>query len=295
MDPVCCFDVGGTAIKTGVIDSQGRLLFQESIPTPQNLGAEGIVTAICKEVEKIRNLENFSAISVSTAGIVEPKEGKILYANERIPHYTGCQLSDTITQRTALPCYVENDVKAAALGEMWKGSGQNLDHFLCLTIGTGIGLAIVTEGKIYRGNSQLACYGGEMLMGTDKYENFASTFSLLALYQKECGKHYSGKEFFLHLSQEQPLAKKLFTEYIGHLVTGILNFVYLFDPGTVLLGGGISEKNETLLCSVREEFYKRAIPIFAENTKINLTSLGNLAGLYGAAAIYYEKENDDFV
>lgn len=294
MEQICCFDIGGTSIKSGVVDETGNIICLNETPTPQKMGAIAIVEALVVEVEKIKRHQQISKIAVSTAGIVDPLNGKILYANERIPNYTGCELSKEILQRTSLPCRVENDVKSAALGEMWKGAGNNLQQFLCITIGTGIGVALVAGGEIFRGNSQLACFGGEMLMGQDKFENYASTFSLLSRYEQERQQVCTGKEFFEHLRNKEAKAVALYTDYIHHLVSGILNFVYLFDPGTVLIGGGISQNNQLLLESIRENFYQRAIPIFAEHTKINLASLGNLAGLYGAASLFLNANTEKF-
>ena len=148
---VLCFDIGGTSIKYGAAhDPGGEIVFSSRWETPtdaKTLGGAGVERKLLDLIGGLVGKYNPSGIAVSTAGMVDHRTGVILYANENIPGYTGRNLKTAVEQAFRLPCAVENDVNCAALGEAAYGAGRGADSVLCLTVGTGIGGAVVQIGR----------------------------------------------------------------------------------------------------------------------------------------------------
>lgn len=288
MKKYCCFDVGGTYIKYGIVDENGELLFKELTQTPKENTEISIPSTLCDIASSLQDRYAFESIGVSTAGIVDIQNGSIIYANNNIPGYTGTEISKQIYSQLGLNCKVENDVNAAAIGELWKGEAIHLDDFICITIGTGIGTAIVINKKIYRGHNQLACYGGEMIINKSSYESQASTTALIDRYKKANGKEkvkIDGEYIFAKIKEGDKIALEIYSEYVNDLVIGLLNLVYIFDPGTIIIGGGISAEKDILINSIKDVYKNKGLPMFVERNQIRMAKLGNDAALYGMAHI----------
>ena len=135
-----CIDIGGTAVKYGLADEQGAFIAKGQTATEvQTKGALQIIRKVADIVSGYRKYHDIGGVAVSTAGIVHPKTGEILYAPDHFPGYTGIKLRDMVTEACHLPCTVENDVNAAGMGEYWLGDGRGASSLFCLTVGTGIG------------------------------------------------------------------------------------------------------------------------------------------------------------
>src|SRR4030095_978286 len=140
-------DIGGTDIKYGVFGPDAELLFHDSVETPKGQAhiripeeTVGIVTRLLAKYKNVRG------VGISTAGVVDPVSGEIVFAGGTIPEYKGTNLKKRIEAQFGLPAIVANDVNAAACGEKWKGAARDSDHFFCITLGTGIGGALFCDG-----------------------------------------------------------------------------------------------------------------------------------------------------
>ncbi|NCB00110.1 MAG: ROK family protein, partial [Clostridia bacterium] len=148
-------DIGGTAIKSALYMPSGQLADVRETASDGREGAKALLSRLHDLIESYA-AQGFGRIGVSTAGQVDCVAGRIIFANDNIPGYTGTPLAELLTRDWQVPVDVENDVNAAALGEAYFGSARGTPDFLCLTYGTGIGGAIVINGQIYRGLSGLA-------------------------------------------------------------------------------------------------------------------------------------------
>ena len=154
-----CFDIGGTSVKFGVAGENGALLQKNEIPNViTQKGVDGLVESLASVTEQCQKEYSLRGIAVSTAGVVDPEKGLILYAPKYFPGYPGTALGERLEKRCDLPCTVENDVNAAALGEYWLGAGQGAKSLFCITVGTGIGGCALLDGRVIHG---AACFGGE--------------------------------------------------------------------------------------------------------------------------------------
>ncbi|SCY78647.1 ROK family protein [Alkaliphilus peptidifermentans] len=298
MNKIICFDVGGTFIKYAIIDEAGTIHFKSKNPTPKSNCNETIPILMESLVREMSCHFHINGIGISTAGNVDPVKGEIIFASENIPGYTGAQLSKVLFDKLKLPCKVENDVNAAALGESWMGAGKHTSNFVCLTLGTGIGGAIIAEGKLIKGIKNGSGEIGHMVIvengvpcgcgGSGCYERYASTSALVDAYEKAAGIEtgsLDGKIVFNKVLAKDPVAINVYKTFIQHVVTGLVNLTYLLDPGLILIGGGISEAGNTFFEDLNREFSLRVMPSYKNHTHIKKAMLGNDAGLLGACKI----------
>lgn len=283
-----CFDIGGTSIKYGVFERTGegsRLLYSEETPTNAKvIHGHGIQEKVFSMIEQMRSQYELHGVGISTAGQVDVKSGKIQYANKNIPGYTGMKWSEPILERFGLPCAVENDVKAAALGEYAYGAGRNCSDLLCITVGTGIGGALIIGGKIHHGYTNSAGEIGYMLIDGDILESKASTTALLARIKKRSEQPLlDGKELFERAKRGDSICREEIEAMCDSLALGIVNCCYIINPERIILGGGIMAQSDYLRPIIERYISKYADPFLYEKIKIDFAQLGNHAGLYGAA------------
>ena len=290
------FDIGGTFIKYAIIDSTGKINFKAKIQTPSFPCRDTIPKKIIEIYEEFKNKFSIDCIGISTAGIVNVDTGVVEYAVENIPAYTGTDFIATVGKKCNAVVFVDNDVNSAAAGEMWLGSSKNLKNFLCLTIGTGIGGAIVIDNKIYRGNSFAGGEVGHFIIVPDGnrctcgksgcYERYASTSALIRMYKEEIeknglriGKDFDGEYIVDLYYKGDEIAKKVYNKFLDYIAYGIANLSHILDPGTVIIGGGISAQGKPFF----DEIKKYALESYARNTEIKQATLANDAGMIGAA------------
>ena len=186
---IMTLDVGGTAVKSGVY-CDGTLEDIREYPTEAEKGGGHVVALIETIIKEYENRHVFTGIGISTAGQVDSVKGRIIYANDNIPGYTGMEIKSIIESRFGKPAAVINDVNAAALGEARYGAGQGEEDFLCLTYGTGVGGAVFVKGKLYEGSSFSAGEAGAVVVHPEDrdpgkdifsgcYERYASVTALV--------------------------------------------------------------------------------------------------------------------
>ena len=160
MDKYICLDIGGTAIKYGLADSRGRLFNKDSLPNViAKDGVDAFLEQVLRLIGSYQKYFKIQGAAISMAGMINPRTGEVLHAAPHFPGLTGTNLVQLVARKLQLPCWVENDVNAAALGEYWLGNGRGAKSLFCITIGTGIGGAFVLDGKLWPGHS---CTAGEV-------------------------------------------------------------------------------------------------------------------------------------
>jgi glucokinase len=282
---ILAIDIGGTAIKYALVNENNSISEFSEIPSEAKLGAEVLLKKVCGIIEEFSPL--CDAVSVSTAGRVDSEKGKIIFANKNIPNYTGTELARLISERFSLPAFVENDVYCAATAEANYGSGKDCKSFICLTVGTGIGGAVILDGKLYKGENLCAGDFGEMITGSDKFENLASTTALVKKIKLVTGKEMSGREIFSEENFSNSIIKSTVDAWIDELINGIKTLMFIFDVPLFVLGGGIA--NEKYITDrIAEEIHS----IDRENFKqvqIKQAFFKNKSGIIGAAHTAREK------
>lgn len=289
------FDIGGTAIKYGVVRSDGEILFQDKTPTPKSKTNIEIPKIIRNIFYKLNKEHVFNGIGIATAGNLNLKENKVIYA-AAIKDYSGTDFNEALKDLN-VPIQIENDVNAQALAESWVGAGKDLDNFIMMSIGTGIGGAIIINKKLYRGVNDAAGEFGHMSFERHGLkcacgrigcvQSYASTPMLSRTYFERTGKNTRGHAFFEKVKKGDPVALDIYNEFVFNISTLIASTVIALDPGYVVLGGGVSEQN-ILIESLNEATKEKLLDVY-KSTKIIPASMGNKAGIVGAAFVIKEK------
>jgi glucokinase len=301
-------DIGGTKIAAGVVDEDGRVLarIRRETPTTEPLA---VIDAIAEITEELRREHHIRAIGVGAAGFVDATQSTVLFA----PHLAWRHepLRDSVARRTGLPVLVDNDANAAGWAEWRFGAAQNEADLVLITLGTGIGGAIVIDGQPYRGQFGIAGEFGHMQVvpgglscpcgNRGCWEQYASG-RVLTRRAREAAT--AGTEFGARLlvdadGEVDAIGGTLVTAHAqaGHheatewiadvgewLGVGIANLAAALDPGMFVIGGGVSDAGDLLLGPARTAFSRTLTGRgYRAEARIVQAHLGPEAGLIGAA------------
>ena len=282
-----CFDIGGTSVKFGVAGENGALLQKNEIPNViTQKGVDGLVESLASVTEQCQKEYSLRGIAVSTAGVVDPEKGLILYAPKYFPGYPGTALGERLEKRCGLPCTVENDVNAAALGEYWLGAGQGAKSLFCITVGTGIGGCALLDGRVIHG---AACFGGEAglqhITPDSTWEEMASTRALIRNVAAAKGipeTALDGRKIFALAQGGDEEAAAAIARQMDDLATGIANICYILNPERIIVGGGIAAQETYLYPLLDAALRKKLFPLVYEKLTLRFAALQNDAGMLGA-------------
>lgn len=285
---IAALDMGGTKIK-GCVFENGVVIRQGEIDSEAKRGGAHFLGQAAK---LLAGFGSFDALGVSTAGQVDPANGSIRYANDNIPNYTGTDVKGFFETEFKKPAAVVNDVYAAALGEGAQGAAAGERDYICLTYGTGIGGGVVLNGHLYYGAGASA---GVMLGGlithpeavthadpfSGTYERFASATALVAAAKARDAALTDGKAVFARL--EEPFVHAVVAQWLDEVSAGVCALIHCYNIPCVVLGGGVMEQ-PSVIKGVRARVEQRLIPGF-RGARVLGATLGNMAGLYGAASL----------
>lgn len=285
---ILTFDIGGTAIKYGICNDDFELIEKHSVPTEAKLGGQHI---IAKVIEIIESFSDIDRVAISTAGQVDSQNGIVVYSTDNIPYYTGMMVKSIVENKTGIPCFVENDVNSAAVGEAKFGAAIGCSDFICLTYGTGIGGAIFLDGKLYKGSGNSAGELGHMIThaggkqctcgGEGCYECYASAKALLTAIKRNTGEDLNGFQIFEKKNFERPEIRSEIDKWIDEIISGLINIIYIFNPPLIVLGGGILNE-DYIIELIDRKIYNKLMDNY-KNVNIVRAKLGNDAGMLGAA------------
>ena len=285
-----CFDIGGTTIKYGLAYEENgnfRLKSKDETATEaKQLGGAGIEDRILRLTKEMKTQTEVDGVAISTAGMVDTQTGAILYANENIPDYTGRNLKQLIESKLQLPCTVENDVNCAALGETVYGAARGAKSVLCVTVGTGIGGAIILDGSIWHGHSGSAGEIGYMPINGGTMEELASTSALIRRVKEACGKSWNGYQIFEEATTGNSVCIQAIEEMCEYLGKGLAAGICLFNPEALVFGGGVMEQREYLQPLMERSLQRYVKDTVLAQCRLTFAELKNSAGMAGAFAVF---------
>ncbi len=278
-------DIGGTAIKYGVVSEDAAVLSRGEMPTEAQKGGPAILEKVTGLVGRACGEEQISGICISTAGMVDPARGEVFHAAPLIPRYAGTNYKETLEGRFGIPCEVENDVNCAGLAEFISGAGQGSRSMVMLTVGTGIGGCIILGGQVLHGFGNSACEVGYMHMRGSDFQTLGAASSLtekVAAGKGEPKELWSGLRIFSEARRGDALCRRAIDEMVYVLGEGIANICYVLDPETVVLGGGIMAEEEYLRGRLETAVRMYLIDSIASHVKLSFAKHRNDAGMLGA-------------
>ena len=306
-------DIGGTSIKSGLLDENGAILFTEKCVTQKD--ADSVIGDIVTLVKRLlkESGKKVEGVGVGCPGLINSANGEVVYSNNL--HWKNVPLKQKLETALSLPVFITNDANAAALGEFFCGAGKKYNSLVLITLGTGVGAGIVMNGKLFEGNlgagvelgHEVIRVGGEKCTCGRKgcFEAYASATALIrfavsamkkdgnSLLWQLCGGDESkvdGLIIFDALKKGDKTAAKVVKKYVYYLSEGLVNVINAFHPEAVALGGGICGAGDAFLKPLKRRVNKY-IYGGTEFAPVDLVvaSLGNDAGLTGAAKLAIDR------
>ena len=297
-------DIGGTNLKAGVVDGQGQIISEASVPTgadrPQDVVLSDILGAVMTSIAGANiSVKDVRAVGMGSPGMIDTENGVVIYNNNL--GWKDFRIADKMSSALGIPARLENDADAAALGEVIAGSAKGAKSAMLITLGTGVGSGYVIDEKIFRGcefGHMVIAYGGrKCTCGRHGcFEAYCSATGLINMTKEAIAEHpmstlaeiaksegvVSGHTVFAAAEQGDSVAEHIIDEYTGYLACGLGNLVNGLQPEVISIGGGIGKQGERLLVPLREKM-KPEVYTGLPMPKIVSCTLGYKAGLIGAA------------
>ncbi|AKG03809.1 N-acetylmannosamine kinase [Salimicrobium jeotgali] len=297
---IAAFDIGGTNIKWGIVTDGGEIVDKGSFPSRVQDGADQLIENVQHKSRQLKEEYSVSGIAISTAGQVNSDKGEIVHATGNIPGYTGMKVAARIESAVGLPVRVENDVNCTALGEAWRGNARGVKNFFCVTLGTGIGGALVMENNLVPGASWCAGEMGHMPLypggltctcgNRGCLEQYASASALERQVEIQKGRFVSLPEFFEEVRNGVAESVRIFETWVDHLACGLQSIVHLLNPSVLIIGGGISAQGSLLTDAITESLSGKVMPNHFSALHVRIAGKGNEANLLGAVSHYLDNQ-----
>lgn len=301
-------DVGGTAIKYGLLSESGEILFKKSYPAYFDNYATSLLSTLKSSVRDFYNFINTKDISVdgiamSVTGDIDCDKNLLVGGCGSIPNWENIHLDEEVIDaiQRFFPISTINDANAAALAESWLGSAKGYKNAIVYTIGTGIGGGIIVYGHILKGARGFAGNIGHMaICSTEQnchcgnngcFEFVASTRALLKK-AKNAGYDIDGEELFESAKNDEVL-KALVDEFFHYHGIALASLIHIFNPEAIVIGGGISAQGDWFVERIKYETKKHTLPHFFENVDFKIAHFSNDAGILGAVKYFLDKEKSN--
>ncbi len=300
-------DIGGTTVKLGIFEEEGRNVEKWEIPTfTENEGVRilpDIAEAIKKKMVQLElKKENCLGIGVGVPAPVT-KEGIVNGTANLGWKYK--EVKKELEELTGISSVIGNDANVAALGEMWQGGGKGKQDLVMVTLGTGVGTGFIVGGKLIVGSHGAGGEGGHIRVNYEETEScgcgnrgcleqYASATGIVRLAKKKLAQEtrdtlltkeeISAKSVFDAVKAKDDVAMEIAEEFGTYLAYGLSNMAALSDPSIFVIGGGVSKAGSVLIDYVEKKY--REVAFFANrDVEFALASLGNDAGIIGAAKL----------
>ena len=297
-------DIGGTAVKLGIVNEAGAVLAKAE----ESVSFDGYRTPILTTVLKAAQAflaaqsvpaESLAGIGVSATGQIDSRKGIVAGTCGNLPNYIGAPIKAELEKTFGLPVTVANDANCMTLGEVWVGGAQGYTDVIGVTLGTGVGGGILTGGRLLEGarglGGELGHYRTHALDGVDCtcgakgcWERYAATTALVRAAQEENPAWKDGRAIFAAAEAGDKTVLALLDAWTDEIAQGLAGMVHIFNPQLILIGGGVSAQQALLIDPLAEKVRASVMPAFAEGLEVKAAALQNDAGLVGA--VYYFRE-----
>ena len=311
-------DLGGTRIKIGLIDIRGGVLFSKEYATDVKMGKKRVLKRIVRIIRQLLKTSEGrwaspELIGLGSPGMIDREEG-VVRLSPNFPDWKEVPLARFISDEVGLPTFIDNDANVVTYGEKWVGAGMDLSHFVCLTLGTGVGSGLILNGQPWYGgqgsgpelgHTTILPKGERCNCGNRGcLETLASAPYLIRKAQKgldnkiptllrktlqERSGEISAKLLYETARQGDPFCISLYAEMGKFLGIALANLVHTLGLEGVILGGGVSKAATIFLPYLEKEFKKRLTMVPPDRVSIRVSSLGGKSGILGAAKMAMDR------
>ncbi len=311
-DLAIAVDLGGTNLRCSVIDREGTMRFDSRQSSRGDEGVSAVIERIARMIDLAatdQHLGGDVAVGVVAPGPLDPVRGVVRYA-PNLPGWNEVALRDQLKKLTGRDVSLGNDANSQALGEFYFGAARNVENLVYVALGTGLGGGVIAEGKLIDGIDGM---GGELGHTTINFVGPRCTCGSLGCLEAYCsgwaiardGQHLADSDRSHYLSQvaaRRPITARDVDDAVGTgdavaaqvihdagyaLGAGLGNFVNIFNPEIIIIGGGLANIGEALIDPARRALARFALPDLVEDLEVRRSALGSHTGLYGAAALVF--------
>ncbi|MBZ5603180.1 MAG: ROK family protein [Acidobacteriia bacterium] len=288
-------DLGGTNLRAAAIDDRGKMIEKISGSTHIKEGRDAVVNDMVQAIDSLRKRipGDLAGVGIGVPGFILIEKGVIVGSNNLAP-LENYPIRDEIEKRLGTKVILENDANAAALGEKWIGAGKDVNDLVLLTLGTGVGGGIVSDGRVLEGSVGMAGEIGHITVvpngnpcgcgNTGCLEKHASATAIGAMARLiGLGADLTALDVYNLAVKDDRRAKAIFTSMGQHLGIALATLINIFNFPLYLLSGGPLPAWDFFAPAMIAEVEKRSFTYRNAPTRIEKATLGNEAGLYGAA------------
>lgn len=302
-DVTAAIDIGGTKIALGLVDDDGRLLAKDVIPTNPRGGFPAAMQRVTFMLSGLSRQAGCrpAGIGIGSTGPVDPISG-IYSRPDLLPGWDAQPLTETLAHLTGLPARVENDADAHALGEAVFGAGKEADPFLMVTVGTGMGTALIREGQVYRGvagshpemGHLVVEAGGDVCVCGARgcWEAYATGPAWEAwhgsVHPERAG--WKGREICAAARDGDPTSLDAVRREGYYLGVGLSTLVNVLSPRVIAMAGGMMESFDLFEPHIWKEIRQRCVYMPVDQMRVVPAALGQNAGLLGAAQVWKKRK-----
>lgn len=309
-------DIGGTAVKMGIVDNLGMVLQKAQYPVAFDGYQTPILVTVLQSVDFFLKeygirISDLGGIAISATGQIDSNLGMVAGSGGNIKNWDGVKIKEEFLSKYGLPTVVLNDANCVALAENWIGNAKGADNALILTIGTGLGGGIIVDKRILLGESGFAgelghfsidYHGRPCTCGNfGCFEQYASMTALIrqvqAYYKTNhipCEREVNGMFIFEEIQHGNVAIQEIVDAWISDISHGITSLVHIFNPSVVVIGGGVSLQKELFIDKLQKTLQNKIMPNFRKHLAILPAKLGNDAGMVGAVFYLLQEYASEF-
>ena len=304
MKQYLAIDIGGTAVKLGIVDETGAV----GPKAEESVNFDGyqtpVLTTVLKAAKAFVETQNIDVkalegVGVSATGQIDSRKGIVAGTCGNFPNYINSPIQAELERLFGLPVTVANDANCMTLGEVWVGGAKGYTDVIGVTLGTGVGGGILTGGRLLEGarglGGELGHYRTHALDGipctcgaTGCWERYAATTALVRAAQEKDPVWKDGRAIFAAAEAGNETVLALLDAWTDEIAQGLAGMVHIFNPQLILIGGGVSAQQKLLIEPIAAKVRASVMPAFAEGLEIRAAQLHNDAGMVGA--VYYFRQ-----
>lgn len=299
-------DLGGTKVAMGIVHEDGKIVERKTIDTRVSEGFEVVIERMAAAAsELVKDVDGVDIVGIGSPGSIDHEKGVVRFS-PNFPGWIDVPLAPALSEKLNLRVVVENDANAFAVGEKWFGAGRGYTDILGITLGTGVGGGVISNGRLLRGSTGIGAELGHIVVEPNGYpcgcgnhgclETIASATGIARLakewktrYPESGLEDFTAKSVFDAARAGDPLGKKIFERVTEALGISLGSMVHIFNPQIIVVGGGVSRAGKFFLDEVKKRTRENVMRSFWGTYEIVFSDLVDDAGIYGAASAGLEE------